>query len=93
MSEEYGSDFIVIADEEGNEYELEHLDTIEDNEDLYMAFLPVVSDEDSEEANKMIILKVVEEDGEELFEAIEDDNELERIYDIFMEQLFGDEQT
>lgn len=91
MSEEYGSDFIVITDEEGNEYELEHLDTIEDNDDIYMAFLPVVADEESEEANKMIILKVVEENGEEMFESIEDESELERIYEIFMEQLFDDE--
>lgn len=91
MSEEYGSNFIVITDEEGNEYELEHLDTIEDNDNLYMAFLPVTSDEESDEANELIILKVIEEDGEELFEVIEDENELERIYSIFMEQLFGDE--
>lgn len=92
MSEEYGSDYIVITDEEGNEYELEHLSTIEVGEDSYMAFLPADSDEDGEEPSEMIILKVVEEDGEELLEAIEDDDELEQVYEFFMEQLFGDEE-
>ena len=29
MSEEYGANFITVTDEEGNEFELEHLDTIE----------------------------------------------------------------
>ena len=29
MSEEYGPDFVSITDEDGNEFELEHVDTIE----------------------------------------------------------------
>ena len=91
MSEEYGSDFIVITDEEGNEYELEFLSTIEVGEDTYMAFLPADNDEDGEEPTEMIILKVVEENGEELLEAIEDDDELEQVYEFFMEQLFDEE--
>ena len=31
MSEEFGPDFITVTDEDGNEFELEHLDTIEYN--------------------------------------------------------------
>ena len=31
MSEEYGNDFITLTDEDGNEIELEHLDTVEYN--------------------------------------------------------------
>lgn len=90
MSEEYGSDYITITDEEGNEFELEHLDTIEISGELYMAFLP--ADVPSEEVPEMIILKVVEEDGEELLEAIEDEAELERIYAKFIETLFNDDE-
>lgn len=42
MSEGFGPDFITITDEDGNEFELEHLDTIEYNGQTYMAFsLPV----------------------------------------------------
>jgi uncharacterized protein YrzB (UPF0473 family) len=91
MSEEYGNDFITITDEEGNEYELEHLDTIEIDDSVYMAFLPAESQEEGEEPTEMIILKVVEENGEELFATIDDEDELEHVYEQFMEQLFGDE--
>lgn len=44
MSEEYGADFITITDEDGNEFELEHLETIEYNGQTYMAFFPAVED-------------------------------------------------
>ena len=91
MSEEYGSNYIVITDEEGNKYELEHLDTIEVDDNLYMAFLPAKDDEEDEEPTDMIILKVVEVDGEELLETIDDDDELKHVYESFMEQLFEDE--
>ena len=44
MSKEYGADFITITDEDGNEFELEHLDTLEYNGETYMAFFPTVED-------------------------------------------------
>ena len=40
MSDEYGGNFVSLTDEEGNEIELEHLDTIEYNGAVYMAFFP-----------------------------------------------------
>ncbi len=92
MSDEFGSNYITITDDEGNEYELEHLDTIEYGDDLYMAFLPTEPDENGEQPTEMIILKVVEENGEELFESIDDDDLLEKVYETFMEQLFGDDE-
>ena len=42
MSEEFGPDFITVTDEDGNEFELEHLDTLEYNGQTYMAFFPAV---------------------------------------------------
>jgi uncharacterized protein YrzB (UPF0473 family) len=90
MNDEYGNDFISISDEEGNEYELEHLDTIEMDGELYMAFLPADIDEDDERFG-VVILKVVEEDGEQQFSNIEDEDELDGVYETFMERLFADE--
>ncbi len=87
---EYGDDFIVISDEDGNEYELEHLDTIEFEGRVYMAFLPVSENEEDE--YEMILFRVAEEDGEELLEIIDDEEEAERVYARFMEQLFDDEE-
>ena len=89
MSEEYGGDFITITDEDGNNYELEHLDTIEIGDDIYMAFVPA----DGEDEAEMIILKVVEENGEELLETVDDEDELNFVYDTFMVQLFSEDEN
>lgn len=91
MSEEYGSDFITITDDEGNEFELEHLDTLEMDGETYMAFLPADMNEDDEDYG-IILLKVIEENGEELFGSIDDEDELGRVYQKFMEILFDDEE-
>ena len=90
MSDDFGSTFITISDDEGNQYELEHLDTIEYGDDLFMAFMPTEPDENGNQPTEMIILKVVEENGEQEFESIDDDELLEKVYEAFMEQLFDD---
>ena len=90
MSEDYGSDFITITDDDGNEFELEHLDTIEYNNELYMSFLP--ADLDEQGNPEMIILKVIEEDGEEIFSTLDSDDELQIVYEKFMEHLFDEDK-
>ena len=90
MSNEYGSDFITITDDEGNDFELEHLETIEFEDEIYMAFLPADMDEDDEDYG-IIILKVIEEHGEELLGSVDDQEELDRVYTRFMEILFSEE--
>ena len=92
MDEDYGSDYISITDDDGNEFELEHIDTIEFNDELYMAFLPANADEEDDEFG-MIILKVIEENGEEIFITIDDDDELDAVYNKFMQQLFEDDEV
>lgn len=99
MSEEFSSNFITLTDEDGNEFELEHLDTIEYNGKVYMAFFPLVETEDGETTDEaaeddygLILLRVDEEDGEELLSVIEDEAELDAVYNEFMETLFEDEE-
>ena len=66
MSDEYGSDFITIVDEDGTEFELEVLTSLEYNGMTYLAVtLAGAEDEDVE----ISILKSVEEDGEPLNDA------------------------
>lgn len=91
MGDQYGNDFISVTDDDGNEFELEHLDTIEYNGALYMAFLPADMDENNEDYG-MIILKVINENGEEILATVDDDKEMEAVYNTFMEQLFSDEE-
>lgn len=90
MNEEYGSDFISVTDEDGNEFELEHLGTLEHDGITYMAFVPADMDEDDEDFG-MIILQVVNENGEELLADVDDEALLNRVYDQFMEELFNED--
>lgn len=90
MSEEYGSDFISVTDEDGNEFELEHLGTLEHNDITYMAFVPADMDEENEDYG-MIILQVVTVDGEELLADVDDAALLNQVYDQFMEELFAED--
>ena len=91
MADEYGSDFITIVDEDGTEYELEVLTTIEWNGSSYMAVIPAV-DADEDVDLEVSILKSVEEDGEPILCAIEDDQELQTVYDLIMDQLYDEEE-
>ena len=89
MKDNYGNDYLTLTDDEGNEFELEHLDTIELNNQIYMAFLPADMDEDDEDFG-LVILKVVEEENEDILISINDENELNTIFEHFV-KLFSDE--
>ena len=93
MSEEYGPDFITVTDEEGNDIELELVDALEHEGNTYMAFFPAVLEEGGEESEDygMVILKSIEENGEELLSTLDSDEELEAVYELFMERFFQDE--
>ena len=88
----FGDDFITLTDEEGNSFEVERVsdEDIEYRDKTYRAFLPVGEDED--EVYELILFRVVEEEGEELLEIIEDEAEMEAVYEIFMDRLFEDEE-
>ena len=90
MSDIYGDDIITITDEDGVEYVLEVLATLEVDGSQYYALVPASNEE--EEDLEVSILKAVEEDGEEILCAIEDEDELERVYNIMMDELYQDEE-
>ena len=74
MSEAFGSDYLTIEDEEGNEYYAYGGDFGEDDPDF-----------------GIILLKIMEENGEELFGSIDDDDELDKVYNYYMQEIFADE--
>lgn len=90
MSDNYGSDFITIIDEDGTEYELEILSTLEYNGFTYLAVIP--ADGEEHESLEVSILKSVEEDGEPILSAIEDEDELESVYSLIMDSLYEDDE-
>ena len=91
MSEEFGSDFVTIIDDDGQEFELEVLDTMDYKDQTFMAFLPADMDENDPDYGIIILRVVTDEKGEELYESIDDDDELNDVYEHFMAILFDDE--
>lgn len=89
MANEYGSDFMTIVDEDGEEYELEVLSSLEYNGQTYLAVIPAGLEDG--EAPEVSILKSIEEDGEPILCAIEDESELETVYNLIMDQLYEED--
>lgn len=90
MADEYGSDFITIVDEDGTEFELEVLTTLDYNGNSYLAVIPADDGEEQSDL-EVSILKSVDEDGESILVAIEDDAELEAVYNLIMDQLYDED--
>ncbi len=91
MDEGYGSNYITIEDEDGNEFELEQIATLAYKDSDYSLFLPAdMSEEDPDYG--YIILRIEEEDNEEVYCSVDDEDELVAVYDMFMEQLFDEDE-
>ena len=85
MSEEFGNNYVVLTDEDGNEGEFEHIDTVEVDGQTYLAFIPAeLSVEDEAE---VVILKIEEENGEEILVSVDDEDEADKIFDIVMQRV------
>lgn len=91
MSEDFGSDFITIVDDDGQEFELEVLDTMDYSGESYTAFLPADMDENDPDYGIIILRSVLDEKGDEIFESIDDEAQLQDVYEHFMVLLFDDE--
>ena len=93
MADRYGSDFITIADEDGTEFELEVLTTVEYNGFSYLAVIPADGEQQELSGLDVCILKSVDEDGESVLCAVVDETELDAVNAIIMDQLFSDDQS
>ena len=96
MNDEFGPNFVTLTDDEGNDIELEYVDALEHNGTTYMAFFPVVEEDSEDEENEaeygLVILKSQMENGEEFLVTIDDEEEIDKVYDLFMEQILSDEE-
>ena len=89
--DQYGSDYITIVDDDGNEYELEVLMSLEYNGETYMAVIPAGDSKDQFEP-EVSIFKSIEEEGESVLCIIEDEQELQAVNDLIMDSLFEEEE-
>ena len=92
MSDEFGSDLVTIVDDEGNEFELEVIESMDYNGKSYMAFLPADMSEDDPDYGFILLRVVEDENGDEVFESIDDEDELQDVYERFMVLLYDDEE-
>lgn len=92
MEQDYGANYISITDEDGVEYELEVLSSVTYKGAEYLALTPADADEDAEEL-EVSILKSVMDGDEPVLVAVEDDAELEAVYDLLMQTMFEDDEV
>ena len=88
--DQYGSDFITIVDDDGNEYELEVLSELDYNGCTYLAVVPAGESAEQFEM-EVSIFKSLDEDGEPVLSIIEDEEELNTVYDLIMDALYEEE--
>ena len=93
MNGEELDNIVILNDEAGNEVKFEFLDLIELDEEEYVVLLPV--DEDGEEdEGEVVILKVEdtddEESDEESYVSVEDEEVLNKVFEIFKEKFKND---
>ena len=90
MNEEFGNDIVSVTDEEGVEHFFEELDRIEtDDGNRYVALIPIYDEEEEilDSDGDVLILKVIEEDGESYLVQIEDEKEFNEIGNIIGDRL------
>ena len=77
---------ITLEDEEGNEVEFEFLDVVEYEGEEYIVLI-----ENDEDADEVVILKINPIDDEtEEYTSIDDDELLDKLFEIFKEKYEGD---
>ena len=83
--------FISLTDDEGATFKLEVLGEVEFGEDVYGIFLPTDMDEDDPDYG-FVILQVIDNGGEVEYASVDDEEKLQKVYAIYMEEVFADEE-
>ena len=97
MNENYEGEeldnIVILNDEDGNEVKFEFLDLVELDEEEYVVLLPV-TEEGEEEEGEVVILKIEDNDDEnseeESYIGVEDEEILNKVFEIFKEKFKDD---
>lgn len=90
MSEmnEYTPELFELIDDEGNKKNFELIDAAEINGEQYYCMVPAVEDEDFLNSDcNIVILKTIDDDGEEILASIDDDDEFEEVSGFFLQRM------
>lgn len=84
---------VILNDEDGKEVKFEFLDLIELDNEEYVVLLPI-TEEGEEDEGEVVILKVEdndeEESEEESYVSVEDEEILNKVFEIFREKFKDD---
>ena len=85
MDNEFEADLITLIDDKGVEHKFEIIDELENDDGHFMALVPTHQEPDelSSDAETYYIFEVIEEDGEEQLQEVEDDDLLNQLAEIF----------
>lgn len=88
-NQEYNPDIYTLVDEEGVEQTFELLDVMELEGERYFALVPYYesTDELLDDDGDLIVLKSQMDGDEELMVSIDDEEEFQRVGNIFLEKL------
>ncbi|MBR3630662.1 MAG: DUF1292 domain-containing protein [Oscillospiraceae bacterium] len=91
---DYSPEIFTLTDEEGVEHEFELWDIIEADGAVYYGLIPHNEDAETiiEEDTELVILKLISENGEDVLSTIDNDEEYERIGQMFLEKSFEDDE-
>ena len=94
MEENYHEEdnIVILNDEDGNEVKFEFLDLVELDDEEYVVLLPITA-EGEEDEGEVVILKVEdtdEESDEESYVSVEDEETLNKVFEIFKEKFKDD---
>lgn len=89
MDHEYEADLLTLLDDEGQEHEFEIIDELENDDGHFLALVPTQQEADElvSDAETYYIFEVIEEDGEEQLQEVEDDELLDKLAAIFEERF------
>ena len=87
---EDNADLFTLVDEDGVEQTFEFVDEYEENGQIYYALVPYYDDPTAmvDADNELVVLKADQDDsGSDILSTIDDDEEYERIGNIFMDRI------
>ncbi len=81
---------LTFTDENGEELELEVVDSFEIDDNKYVALATPETDDENDEGEVYIMRIESESDGEDIYVAIEDEDELNTAFEKFTERCSDD---
>ncbi len=81
--EGYFGKVVTLLDEENKEVRFEHILTFMHEGERYVA----LTEENSAEEAEVIILKIEEREGEDVYVSVDDEGRLEAAFDTFIEMM------